>query len=104
MEIYVYRELARLRRKQGNKFDRFDKQPNPRQMFRDMATSGEIFGRLDADGNGQVEFSEVPGHFGPPFQRLLRQADQNRDKKLSRREFMRNSGHLESLLEMTENP
>ena len=104
LEINVERELARLRRKEGDKFNRFDKQPKSPQLFGDAASAAEVFGRLDADGNGQLEFSAVPERFGPLFQRLLRQADQDRDKNLSRREFMQGIGRLKSFLQMTENP
>ena len=73
-------------------------------MLENGASGPEVFGRLDADGNGLLEFSEVPGRFRPLFQRFLEQADQNHDKSLSRQEFLRSAGRLKPLLEMAEGP
>jgi hypothetical protein len=104
LEINVDRKLARLRRIEGDKFNRFDKQPKSRQLFENGASAPKIFARLDADGNGLLEFSEVPGRFGPFFQQLLQQADQDRDKSLSRQEFLKDTGRLKPFLKMGENP
>jgi hypothetical protein len=104
LEIDVQQELARLRPVEGDQFYRFDKQPKSRQLLENGASGPEVFGRLDADGNGLLEFSEVPGRFRPLFQRFLEQADRNHDKSLSREEFLEGAGRLKPLLEMAEGP
>jgi hypothetical protein len=104
LKIDVQRELDRLRRIEGDQFYRFDKQPKSRQLFENEASAPEIFSRLDADGNGLLEFSEVPGRFGPLFQQFLKQADRDQDKSLSRQEFLEGAGRLKPFLEMAESP
>ena len=104
LEIDVQRELARLRPVEGDQFYRFDKQPKSRQLFGNGASGPEVFGRLDADGNGLLEFSEVPGRLRPLFQQFLEQADLDHDKSLSRQEFLEGAGRLKPFLEMAESP
>src|SRR5262245_17481363 len=52
------------------------------------AGNGELFDRLDANDNGTIAAGEVTGDNQRLFERLLRRADSNRDKALSREEFV----------------
>jgi Ca2+-binding EF-hand superfamily protein len=47
----------------------------------------QIFKRLDANGDGKVEFDEVPEQVRQRMQQLLEQADANRDKTLTLEEL-----------------
>jgi Ca2+-binding EF-hand superfamily protein len=51
------------------------------------AGSAELFDRLDANHNGTIRADEVTGENHRLFERLLRRADSNRDRALSREEF-----------------
>jgi Ca2+-binding EF-hand superfamily protein len=48
----------------------------------------ELFGRLDADKDGQLTAGEVPPDKRRLFERLLRTSDKNHDGKLSAEEFV----------------
>src|SRR5262245_33401501 len=52
------------------------------------AGNAELFDRLDSDHNGTIAADEVTGENKRLFERLLRRADSNRDKALSREEFV----------------
>jgi hypothetical protein len=52
------------------------------------AGSNELFQRLDADANGILAGSEVPAEHKRLFERLLRKADIDGNKSLSREEFL----------------
>src|SRR5262245_62116789 len=51
------------------------------------ADDKELFSRVDKDGDGFVTQSEIEGEGKPLFARLLRLADKNSDKKLTKEEF-----------------
>ncbi|HVU86745.1 MAG TPA: EF-hand domain-containing protein [Pirellulales bacterium] len=52
------------------------------------AESQALFGRLDANQDGQLTTDEVPAEKERLLKRLLRKADADRDGKLSRQEFI----------------
>lgn len=55
----------------------------------DLPTAGsdDLFGRLDADGSGTIAVAEIPADHQQLFERLLRKADVDGNKSLSRAEF-----------------
>jgi Ca2+-binding EF-hand superfamily protein len=52
-----------------------------------FAQEGSLFERLDKNRDGFVTSDEVEGERKPLFERLLRNADKNKDGKLDREEF-----------------
>lgn len=52
-----------------------------------LAQEGELFGKLDKNGDGQVAADEVEGKAKGIFERLVRNGDENKDGKLSQEEF-----------------
>jgi Ca2+-binding EF-hand superfamily protein len=52
------------------------------------AGDGELFNRLDANHDGAITADEVTSENHTLFERLLRRADSNGDKSLSREEFL----------------
>jgi Ca2+-binding EF-hand superfamily protein len=52
-----------------------------------LAEEGDLFKQLDANKDGFVTEDEVEGSKKPLFERLVRVADENGDKKLSKDEF-----------------
>jgi len=53
----------------------------------DEANPAELFGRLDANKDGQLSADELPAERKRLFERLLRTSDKNNDGKLSAEEF-----------------
>jgi Ca2+-binding EF-hand superfamily protein len=53
----------------------------------DEANPAELFGRLDANKDGQLSADELPADRKRLFERLLRTSDKNNDGKLSAEEF-----------------
>ncbi|HVW36395.1 MAG TPA: hypothetical protein VHB99_03785, partial [Pirellulales bacterium] len=56
-----------------------------------QANPEEIFQRLDVNGDGKIELSELPDQVREALGRFFEQADANRDKSLSLEEFQK--GH-----------
>src|SRR4051812_47302387 len=52
------------------------------------AGDAELFNRLDANHDGAITVEEVTSENHSLFERLLRRADSNGDKSLSREEFL----------------
>ncbi len=52
------------------------------------AGNAELFDRLDANQNGAITTDEVTSENRSLFERLLRHGDENRDKMLSKQEFL----------------
>jgi Ca2+-binding EF-hand superfamily protein len=70
-----------------------DKQENP--LDDTQAQRAALFDKLDANHDGQITSDEVPEEQRRLFERLLRRADQNKDGKLSRDEFLAGMKEME---------
>jgi Ca2+-binding EF-hand superfamily protein len=86
--IDIDAELEKLKKSQGEKFDRFDQRPMPLADVKDPKQARRLFATLDENGDGKLEPSEVPEPLREPIQRLVRIADRDGDGKLSEAEFM----------------
>jgi Ca2+-binding EF-hand superfamily protein len=86
--IDIDAELEKLKKSQGEKFDRFDERPMPLADVKDPKQVRRLFATLDENGDGKLEPSEVPEPLREPIQRLVRIADRDGDGKLSEAEFM----------------
>jgi len=87
-DIDVELEIALLPEKQLSMIERMDAPPRPGEMISDPEQAKEMFGRLDADGDGLVTTEEVPPPFADRFEQLLERADKNEDGQLSKKEMM----------------
>lgn len=52
-----------------------------------LAEDRQLFGRIDANADGQISDQEIQAEGKPLYARLLRIADKNRDGKLNQEEF-----------------
>ncbi len=86
--IDVDAELAKLKKSQGDAFDRFDDRPMPLADVKDPKQARRLFATLDENGDGKIDPNEVPEPLREPIQRLVRIADRDGDGKLSESEFM----------------
>lgn len=86
--IDVDAELEKLKKSEGEKFDRFDERPMPLADVKDPKQARRLFATLDENGDGKIEADEVPEPLREPIQRLIRIADRDGDGKLSESEFM----------------
>jgi Ca2+-binding EF-hand superfamily protein len=81
-------ELKKLDRRLGPAARRFDDARTGMDDLTDPQQARQVFARLDADGSGRIESTEVPPRLERLFQRLSRQGDRDRDGQLSRQEFL----------------
>jgi hypothetical protein len=88
MGIDVDAELAKLKKSQGDAFDRFEQRPVPIAEIRDPKQAKKVFAQLDENGDGKLDPNEVPEPLREPIQRLVRIADRDGDGKLSEAEFL----------------
>ena len=51
------------------------------------AQDGDLFSRLDKNGDGQIAADEVEGDAKGTFERMVRNFDTNKDGKISKEEF-----------------
>lgn len=106
LNIDVESELATLEREQGDSVNRFDVRPSRDQMLSNPSQTRAIFEQFDADGNGQLELSELPAELSEQQRqrlgRLLRRGDRNGDKMLSEKEFMDISARIGRFLNRKE--
>ncbi|HEX4413631.1 MAG TPA: EF-hand domain-containing protein [Lacipirellulaceae bacterium] len=86
--IDVDAELEKLKKSQGETFDRFDERPIPLADVKDPKQARRLFATLDENGDGKIDPEEVPEPLREPIQRLVRIADRDGDGKLSQAEFM----------------
>jgi hypothetical protein len=83
-----------LEKKLGPAADRFDEPPVTLDKLADPRQAREVFARLDANGDGQLERRETPDQLQRPIQRLIRRADRDGDGRLSEREFLAGARQL----------
>jgi Ca2+-binding EF-hand superfamily protein len=88
MGIDVDAELAKLKKSQGDAFDRFEQRPIPIAEIRDPKQAKKVFAQMDENGDGKLDPNEVPDPLREPIQRLVRLADRDGDGKLSEAEFL----------------
>lgn len=94
LELDVDLEIAILPEKNWALLERLDGPRLPGEVLANAEQAVELFRRLDANGDGQVVFEEVPEQFAARFDRLLARADRNGDEQLSEREMRRLSRRL----------
>lgn len=87
MQIDVPRELAKLPPERRNALEA-DPIQKLGELASDPARAGELFERLDANGDGALVASEFQGPGADRFLRLMTRGDRNRDQRLSRDEFL----------------
>lgn len=87
-QVDVDAELAKLKKSQGEAFNRFDEQPVPLGEIRDAKQARQLFAQFDENGDGKVDAKEVPDPLREPIERLVRIADRDDDGKLSQDEFV----------------
>jgi Ca2+-binding EF-hand superfamily protein len=85
--IDVEKELAKLKKSQGDAFDRFEQQPVPLEQLKDAKQARQLFAQFDENADGKLESKEVPEPLQERIQRLVNVADRDRDGKLSEEEF-----------------
>ena len=87
MQIDVPGEMAKLppERRRALEADPIQKLG---ELAGDPARAGELFERLDANGDGALEAAEFQGPGAERFQRLMGRGDRNRDERLTREEFL----------------
>lgn len=86
--IDVDAELAKLKKSEGESFNRFEQQPVPLNEIRDAKQARQLFAQFDENGDGKVEAKEVPDPLREPIERITRIADRDNDGKLTQDEFV----------------
>jgi Ca2+-binding EF-hand superfamily protein len=89
-------EMSLLPEKNFALIDALERPPRPGDRLADPEQAAETFRLLDANGDGQIAYQEVPEQFADRFDRLLRRADANRDGRVSRQEFDRMSRRMQA--------
>ena len=88
LKIDVDAELAKLKKSEGEAFNRFEQQPMPLNEIRDAKQARQLFAQFDENADGKLEAKEVPDPLQEPIQRLMRIADRDSDGKLTQDEFV----------------
>jgi Ca2+-binding EF-hand superfamily protein len=88
LKIDVDKELAKLKKSEGEAFNRFEQQPMPLNEIRDAKQARQLFAQFDENADGKLEAKEVPDPLREPIQRLVRIADRDSDGKLTQDEFV----------------
>ena len=97
LELDVELEIALLPEKKWALVEQLDNPRKPGDALADPEQAEELFRKLDANGDGQVVFEEVPEQFAARFDRLLARADRNRDDRISTAEFQAMSRRLRAV-------
>lgn len=88
LKIDVDAELAKLKKSEGEAFNRFEQQPVPLDQLRDAKQARQLFAQFDENADGKLEPKEVPDPLVEPIKRLVRVADRDNDGKLTQDEFV----------------
>jgi len=88
MKIDVDAELAKLKKSEGEDFDRFEQQPVPLEQLRDAKQARQLFAQFDENADGKLDPKELPAPQVERFDRLVRIADRDGDGKLTQDEFV----------------
>jgi Ca2+-binding EF-hand superfamily protein len=89
MNVDVDAELAKLKKSEGEAFNRFEQQPMPLTDIRDAKQARQLFAQFDENADGKLESKEVPDPLQEPIARLTRIADRDGDGKLTQDEFVK---------------
>jgi Ca2+-binding EF-hand superfamily protein len=87
MDIDLDKELAKLKKSQGEAFNRFEQQPVPLEQLKDAKQARQLFAQFDENADGKLDPKEVPDPIQERMQRLVSVADRDGDGKLSEVEF-----------------
>lgn len=98
-EIDVDLEYALLPEKNWKLVVELNSPRQPGDLLANTDLAMEFFHRIDANGDGEIVYEEVPEQFADRFDRLLARADRNRDKKISEQEFQRLSTRMRKFTE-----
>ena len=88
LDIDVDAEVAKLKKSEGQAFDRFEQQPMPLDNLRDPKQARKLFAQFDENADGKLEPQEVPDPLQEQIKRLIRIADRDGDGKLTKDEFL----------------
>ncbi|MFO0788693.1 MAG: EF-hand domain-containing protein [Pirellulales bacterium] len=88
MGIDVDAEVAKLKKSQGEAFDRFEQQPVPLQEVRTPQQAKELFAQFDENADGVLELKELPEPLQQRLARLVQLGDRDGDGKLTETEFV----------------
>jgi Ca2+-binding EF-hand superfamily protein len=88
MKIDVDAELAKLKKSEGEAFNRFEQQPVPLEQLRDAKQAKQLFAQFDENADGKLDPKEVPDPLVERIGRLVRVADRDGDGKLNQEEFV----------------
>jgi Ca2+-binding EF-hand superfamily protein len=100
--IDVDKELAKLKKSQGEAFGRFEEQPVPLEQLKDAKQARKMFAQFDENGDGKLEAKEVPEPIRERIERLIRIADRDGDKKLNETEFVSATERIAKFLQRGE--
>ena len=88
LKIDVDAELAKLKKSEGEAFNRFEQQPMPLDEIRDPSRPGSSLPSSMKTPTGNWKPKEVPDPLQEPIERLMRIADRDNDGKLTQDEFV----------------
>jgi Ca2+-binding EF-hand superfamily protein len=97
--IDVDKELAKLKKAQGDDFNRFEQQPVPLEQLKDAKQARRMFTQFDENADGKLEAKEVPDPLRERIERLIRVADRDNDKKLNETEFVNATERIAKFLQ-----
>jgi Ca2+-binding EF-hand superfamily protein len=100
--IDVEKELAKLKKSQGEAFGRFEEQPVPLEQLKDNKQARKMFAQFDDNADGKLEAKEVPEPIRERIERLIRIADRDGDKKLNETEFVSATERIAKFLQRGE--
>jgi hypothetical protein len=99
MDIDIDAEVAKLKKSQGDAFDRFEQQPVSLQNLKNAQQAKELFAQFDENADGSLDPQEAPQPLQQPLERLVRVGDRNGDGKLTEVEFVTATEQVAKILQ-----
>jgi len=94
MGIDVPAALEKLPKERRSALEKMDARPRVDALMADPEQAGQLFNRLDSNGDKRLTADEAPGPLAERFAAMLARGDRDGDEKLSKKEFLELARHF----------